>query len=323
MKPSMNKYLLITLTASVMLTSCDCEEGSVPNEPASLLVKEVRAGSETGSATRAAATPELTSGSIGVFRAKDTGASPVYPTECNNYEYAYNSGWKPANASKTIYLTGKDINVCAYYPYNSDAAYADKTALPLTTAWYKSDDTPSKDLCYATDQTVNATAAKRSVSFTMKHAMALLELVFYFDAGAGKLGISKIMVSHPSLVGSATLDITTGTQAGNTTTGSLSTPDSYILSATATTTVSALLVPFNMGGSGLKLEITRFFVIPGNSTTTHTSSVTIPATLFGGKLEAGKRYRVKIAANGMVVTEVRELEWTANDIGSSGSPYPI
>lgn len=319
----MNKYLLITLTASVMLASCEREEGGVPNEPASLLVKEVRAGSETGSATRAATTTTLTSGSIGVFRAKDTGASPVYPTECNNCEYAYSSGWKPANAAKTIYLTGKDINVCAYYPYNSDAAYADKTALPLTSAWYKSDDTPSKDLCYATDQTVNATAAKRSVSFTMKHAMALLELVFYFDAGSGVLNIDEIKVSNPALVGSAKFDITTGTQKEDVISGSLMSESKYLPSEDATTTVSALLVPFDMGGSGLKLEIARFFVIPGNSTTTHTSSVTIPATLFGGKLEAGKRYRVKIAANGMVVTEVRALEWTANDIGSSGSPYPI
>lgn len=319
----MNKYLLITLTASVMLASCDCEEGGVPNEPASLLVKEVRAGSETGSATRAATTTTLTSGSIGVFRAKDTGASPVYPTECNNYEYAYNSGWKPADATKTIYLTGKDINVCAYYPYNSDAAYADKTALPLTSTWYKSDDTPSKDLCYATDQSVNATAAKRSVSFTMKHAMALLELVFYFDAGSGVLNINEIKVSNPALVGLAKFDIATGTQKENVISGSLTSESKYLPSEDATTTVSALLVPFDMGGSGLKLEIARFFVIPGNSTTTHTSSVTIPATLFGGKLEAGKRYRVKIAANGMVVTEVRALEWTANDIGSSGNPYPI
>lgn len=321
----MNKYLLITLTASVMLASCDCEEGGVPNEPASLLVKEVRAGSETGSATRAATTTTLTSGSIGVFRAKDTGASPVYPTECNNYEYAYNSGWKPANASKTIYLTGKDINVCAYYPYNSDAAYVDKTALPLTSAWYKSSDTPSKDLCYATDQTVNATAAKRSVSFTMKHAMALLELVFYFDAGSGVLNIDEIKVSNPALVGSAKFDITTGTQKEDIISGSLMSESKYLPSEDATTTVSALLVPFDMGGSGLKLDIARIFVIPGSGYVPppSTSSVTIPATLFGGKLEAGKRYRVKIAANGMVVTEVRALEWTANDIGSSGNPYPI
>lgn len=322
MEPSMNKYLLITLTASVMLTSCDCEEGGVPNEPASLLVKEVLAGSETGSATRTAATSELTSGSIGVFRAKDTGASPVYPTECNNYKYAYNSGWKPADAANTIYLTGKDVEVCAYYPYNSDAAFNDKTALPLTSAWYKSD-APSKDLCYATDQTVNATAAKRSVSFTMKHAMALLELVFYFDAGSGVLNIDEIKVSNPALVGSAKFDITTGTQKEDVISGSLTTSD--LPSEDATTTVSALLVPFDMGGSGLKLEIARIFVIPGSGYVPppSTSSVTIPATLFGGKLEAGKRYRVKIAANGMVVTEVRALEWTANDIGSSGNPYPI
>lgn len=314
------------IAMAVLLAACVQEENFQPDETGSsehtLLVEEVRTGSETGSATRAATSTTLTSGSIGVFRAKDTGASPVYPTECNNYKYTYNSGWKPADAANTIYLTGKDIDVCAYYPYNSDAAYADKTALPLTTSWYSASD-PSKDICYATQQTVNATATKRSVSFTMKHAMALLELVFYFDAGAGKLGISKITVSNPALVGSATLDITTGTQAGNTATGSLTTPSGYNLSTTATTTVSALLVPFNMGGNDLKLEIVCYFVIPGNSSTTHTSSVTIPATLFGGKLEAGKRYRVKIAANGMVVTEVRELVWTANDIGSSGNPYPI
>lgn len=320
----MNKYLLITLTASVMLASCEREEGGVPNEPANLLVKEVRTGSETGSATRAAAIIPLTSGSIGVFRTKDTGASPVYPTECNNYKYTYNSGWKPADAANTIYLTGKDIDVCAYYPYNSDAVYADKTALPLTSAWYRSDDTPSKDLCYAINRTVNATAAKRSVSFTMKHAMALLELVFYFDAGSGVLNIAKITISNPALVGSAKLDITTGTQKGDVISGSLTTSESkYLPSENATTTVSALLVPFDMGGNGLKLEIARLFVIPGSSSTTHTSSVTIPAALFGGKLEAGKRYRVKIAANGMVVTEVRELVWTANDIGTSGNPYPI
>lgn len=315
----MNKYLLITLTASVVLASCEGEEGRVSPEPASLLVKEVRAGSETGSATRAATTTALTFGSIGVFRDKDTGTSSAYPVECNNYQYTYSGGWKPANAANTIYLTGKDIKVCAYYPYNSDVAFNDKTALPLTTSWYEL----SKDICYTINQTVNATAARRSVSFTMKHAMALLELMFYFDAGSGVLNISEIKVSHPSLVGSAKFDITTGTQKENTITGSLSTSGSYRLSASATTTVSALLVPFDMGSNGLELGITRLFVISGSGSTTHPSSVTIPATLFGGKLEAGKRYRVKIAANGMVVTEVRELVWTANDIGSSGNPYPI
>ena len=309
----MNKYLLITLTASVMLASCEREEGSVPNEPASLLVKEVWAGSETGSATRAAATSELTSGSIGVFRAKDAGASAVYPTECNNYEYTYDSGWKPADAANTIYLTGKDIGVCAYYPYRADAAYADKFALPLTSGQYTGSGDVN-DICYDTERMVNASSTGRSTTFTMKHAMALLEFVFYKEAGTILLEVSKVTIEHAALIDTGTLNITNGAYTTGSIAGSLSYDLLLNVSGTTASTF-ALLFPFNLGGNGLKASFT---VTNGN-----TSSVMIPATSFGGKFDAGKHYRVKIALNGMELGGVEIRDWRAIEVDNGGSPYPI
>ena len=205
MKQGINKYLIMAATAG-LLASCAGEDSLRQDDPGRLLVKEVLADDAAGNAIRAVSA--LTAGTIGIFRAGDTGATPTYPTECNNYPYAYaTDGWKPVNVAQTIYLTGKDIGVCAYYPYQDDPAYADKTALPLTSGRYEGTDAVN-DICYAGNQIVNATTAKRSVSFTMSHAMALLELVFYREAGATTVAVNG--VSLGPVCSSATLNITTG-----------------------------------------------------------------------------------------------------------------
>lgn len=313
MKQKLNNYLMIA--AAALLGGCVQEEnpqpGGTDGNGHELLVEEVRTESGTGGTTRA--TTALTSGSIGVFRAKDTGASPAYPAECNNYQYTCNSGWKPANAANTVYLTGKDIDVCAYYPYHSDAAYVDKTAIPLTSGRYIGTN-DINDICYAKNRTVNASGGGRSTTFTMTHAMALMEFVLYGEAGAASLTVANVTITHASLVGSTTLNITNGTYAAGSVSGSLAYDLSLPVSGTTATT-SALLVPFNLNSTELKAA----FTVTG----VNTSSVTIPAAFFGGKLEAGKRYRVKIALNGMEVTGVEVEDWTAMDINNGGNPFPI
>lgn len=314
MKQKLNNYLMIA--AAALLGGCAQEEnpqpGGTDGNGHALLVEEVRMESGTGGATRA--TTALTAGTIGVFRAKDTGASSAYPQECNNYQYTYSSGWKPRSAGNTVYLTGKDIEVCAYFYYRPNVV---KTAVPLTSGRYTTgQDTGADDVddfCYAKNRTVNASSGGRSTTFIMSHAMAWMEFVLYGEAGTTSLTVTNVTITHESLVSSTTLNITNGVYATGSVSGSLS-YDPLLTISNATETTSALLIPFNLGGIGLQVTFT---------TDVNTSSVTIPAAFFGGKLEAGKRYRVKIALNGMEVTGVEVEDWTAMDINNGGNPFPI
>lgn len=316
MKRKRYNYLLIATT--VLLAACGQQENLQPDETDSgshcaLLVKEVRTETEAGVIGTRASAP-LTSGSIGVFRAADAGASAAYPVACNNYKYTYNGGWQPDDAANTVYLTGKDIGVCAYYPYRADAAYADKLALPLTSGQYTGSGDVN-DICYDTERMVNATSTGRSTTFTMKHAMALLEFVLYGDAGTSSLTVSNVTIEHTKLINTATLNITNGAYTTVTTTGTLSYNPSLTISG-STVTTSALLVPFDLGVLGLKVSFT--------ATNINTSSVSIPVTLFGNrKLEAGKHYRIKIALNGMELGGVEIRDWRAIEVDNGGSPYPI
>lgn len=166
----LKQYYILPL-ATLLLASCSQDElpgtGDTNGTPhgisalhiasASLQAPEAQpdtrsAATRSAATTRATASASLTSGSIGIFRSQGTG----YTEAQDNKQYTYDAAttkWQPSTIADTVYLMANDVDVCAYYPYNS--TYTDKTKLPLASAKYAGtvDDLTKHDpadLCYAT-----------------------------------------------------------------------------------------------------------------------------------------------------------------------------
>lgn len=159
-----------------VLTACGgdgsllCNDGGT-DVPASgeLVPVTMEAMVENGSMTRAAKTTTLSNGSIGVFRTAPV--SDNFP-QLYNVQYTNNgSGWKVADAKKTIWLDSERATLHAYYPYGKvtfDTSEQTKTTLTLKD--YNADD----DLCYANAPTAVVNNKNPKASFLLKHAYARL-----------------------------------------------------------------------------------------------------------------------------------------------------
>ena len=139
----------------------------------------------------------VTRGALGIFR---SGAG--YDVPQNNKKYTYtDTGWQPATSADAVSLNANPAEVCAYYPYHGDAAYSDKTALPLTSGKYTGGGGTHDpaDLCYDTDRALSS--IHPTTGFTLKHALAMLELKLTKEAGyTGECRVTSVSLLNPGLV---------------------------------------------------------------------------------------------------------------------------
>lgn len=317
---------LSLLAAAALLVSCTQDElsggvalpaGNALHVSSAVIATgsgtEMEIATRTKSGTRADASNTLvpvTSGSLGIFRSKGTN----YTSALDNKKYTYTGdtkGWQPATSSDTIYLNGDDAEVCAYYPYNSNSAYADKTKIPVVSGKFY-----GNDLCYATNRTLNG--SQRATTFELKHAMAMLEFKISKEADyKGDCRITSVSIQNPELLSESQLNITNGTYttASGTTKGKLTynpgTDNTGILIESTPATTAALLAPFKPTATGLAIT----FVANGVNVETN-----IPATKIAN-VEAGKRYTVSIImkAASMQVTGVDMVPW--DEIGVGGDDF--
>lgn len=268
--------------------------------------------------SRAVATDVLTTGSIGLFRSKGTG----YAETQDNKKYTYDAtkGWQPAAAADTVYLMANDADVCAYYPYN--AAYTDKTAIPLASGKYTgtADDLTKHDpadLCYAAHRAMNGATA--STELVMQHAMALVQLTFERDNYASTAcNLTSVSIKNKELISTSTVNITDGTY-GTTpakaalkwTPGEGASATGIQVPQTGSVSTSALLVPCTLDAAG---STTFSFTVDGQ-----TMSAKVPAARLAA-LEAGKIHKLKflVHAASITLSEVSIVDWwreweTANE----------
>lgn len=305
----------IALLATLLLFSCSQDElndGTVPPGNSLYISSAIlTSGGHTEMEAATRASVSVTNGSLGLFRSKGTG----YASTLDNVKYTYtgaDKGWQPATAADTLFLNGDDADVCAYYPYNSDTEYTDKTRFILHSGKYTGTASTHDpmDLCYATNRTLNG--AGRATTFELKHAMALLELKITKDAGyKGDCSIGSVSILNPELITGCTLNITDGTYTTGVKDGVLAynpgTDDTGILIGNTASTTAALLVPFTPTADGVTIafavnDVPVEAVIPGDK---------LP------KLEAGYRYTANIVmkAASMQVTGVDMMPWEETGVG--------
>ena len=259
----------------------------------------------------------VTQGSLGIFRSQ----GPDYADEQNNKQYTYigtDKGWQAASSDDVIHLSVGNVEVCAYYPYHSDASYSDKTALPLVSSEYTatSGTHDPADICYDIDRTMNG--SRSSTSFTMKHALAMLEFKLSKEACyTGECRVTSVTIQNPDLIISSAIDITGGTYSGTTVKGALTyypgTDAGGILIGSDAVTTAALLVPFTPTAAGLTVS----FSVNGIPVETNIPAATI------ANVEAGHRYTVKITLKGasMQVTGVDMMPWADTQVGGDGTVW--
>lgn len=237
----------------------------------------------------------LESGDIGLFRLAGDG----YSGTSNNVKYTYSGGgWSAASGVTPIYLSKSTANLCAYYPYSSDADYSDGQ-VTLTSQRYDN----TKDLCYQTGVTASSEAA---ASFTLEHAYSMITFTLTRSATyPGACAISNLSLANAGLLTSNTLDMTTGTTGtyGSGTTGTITVSPSIAgIASGSSETVSVLMVPVTTSMSG---DIQLSLTVDGRALSTTISTTTLP------KLEAGKNYAIAVSINGasLTITSVTTTDW--------------
>lgn len=322
----MIKPILYTVLLACLAAACSDEHepgGARPggNAPVTvpLEIASATVEGEAATVTRAGAVTTLASGSIGVFlTGKD--AATTY-TETNNCGYTYNtsaSKWAASSSVATIYLSGEDANVCAYYPYNSAGTYNDETAIPLTTQEYAAEE----DLSFAMNSVVNGTSAQRAVTFAMTHAYSQVQLNITRENYPTTCAISAVTLENSSLATGATINITDGT-VSVTTTGnySLSFASPKTLGASETYTRSLLMVPVaslatNTDGKSLFISLT----VDGQTMSTGIPDADLPA------LTRGEKYVIALKIKGKEIsaTSVTAASWTDSPVngGTEYEPKP-
>lgn len=284
-------------------------EGNRPEGATPLLVEN--AVLESGVVTRTTTTLITSGVQIGIFRTVGTGYTGVQ----NNIPYKYSSSaWAPISSTNPVWLLPADVEVCAYYPYNS--AYTDKTAIPLATAVY----TTAGDICFAGNRTMNGTPSMKSTVFAMKRVMAKMRFTLKKGDYPGTCSVSNIKLENSKLPTKGTVNITDIdneaiiTETGGTFDYAPSTSGGSVSATAAGVAIrEVLLLPFGFDTDG-KLTVTL-------TVDTKAMQLDLPAATFtGSKIEAGKFYQLTVKLNGtkLEVTGVTIEEWDNISLSDSG-----
>ncbi|MCE9399709.1 fimbrillin family protein [Bacteroides fragilis] len=271
--------------------------------------------------------------SIGVFLTDDVAANGAGSTrkysDRNNCKYTKVTGkWTPIDDENTVSLAeGVYANLWAIYPYHADKEngldYTDRTAIPLKSRLYSA----AKDLCYGkgtgvTDEISFAQPAGSKVpvdiSFlNMDHAYSWVVFRINRHLYTKDAKLSKVKVSN--VLTYTTLDITTGTYAGN-----ASTPEPGIAEKVDETIpeletdyveVGFLIVPCTLESIGTILGVADCGMKVDLTVDGDVYTLGIPRSKLS-QLEAGKKYLIEITvqgAHGIVIAPdgVSTMDWPA------------
>lgn len=316
------KRTITLITTALLLGACSQDASLTPGNPLAdgatpLQVDDIML--EASVPTRAATTLATDNATIGIFCSKETG----YDAAQANIPYIYStatSKWAPKVASAPVWLLAYNANVCAYYPYNAAAAYANNTAIPLATAVY----TAAGDICFAPNRAMNGTPAKSKTTFAMQRAMAMMVFTLKKGDYPGTCKVSNIMLTNTNLPATGTINITAAANTAATVTKAalnyapLSTGDMTV-TTTGQAAQSVLVVPFTLSGN---FSVT--LTVDGK-----TMKIELPAATFANsKIEAGKRYLLTLKLNGTAldVTNVTIEDWTDVPMTDTGGkdyePFP-
>lgn len=328
----MMKPLILTLSAAAwLLSACSADDGAVPTDnPAPVGMQVLEASmNDLQPASRAGGKATITEGSIGVFLDNISGGTDYDPKNNVCYTAEKKENATVWNSDDALFFNTSIANVCAYYPYVNDAAYADSKKIPLTTRVYDA----AYDLSYATNIPMNATqqvangstsGAGCQVNFSMKHAYALLELNLTRDNLKDDVTISKIEIAATGLNASNTLDITNGSYGNATALPSKAVyaieKELTLLKNDALTKPVLLIVPMTTTGNP---ELKFTFTLK------NTGNPTMSATINSIKqFEKAKKYIVNLSVNGtgLEASSVTILPWkevsVTNSSGGSFIPLP-
>lgn len=310
------KKLSLLAMPMLLLSGCTSEEPLLQNGSESgvpLVVESVSVSSQVS--TRAdEGYQDLGDGeSIGLFL---EGADVGSYTELKNIRYTKTGNTiGPANSGETIWLGAKDANVCAYYL--PSLSITDKTAYKMTTDYYDE----ANDLVYAKDQTVNGTADKCNVNFSMIHAYAQIEFNFKRDNYPNTCKITTMTLKNKSLAKSGTLNLAKGSmsvlsgdfaseQTFNTDPNS---GDGITIDATNDIhKINLLVVPCNLDKSDAdNVGLSVVFNVDTKDMTMNIPHATLPAIV------AGKKYTItaNLKGTGITVSSVQVEQWEENTVG--------
>lgn len=323
----MMKPLILTLSAAAwLLSACSADDGAVPTDnPARVGMQVLEASMNDLQPASRAEKKTITEGSIGVFLDNISGGNADYDPKKNVcYTAEQKDGATVWKSDDALFFNTTTANVCAYYPYVNDDAYSNSKEIPLTTQVYDA----AYDLSYATNIPMNATqqlangttgGAGCKVSFSMKHAYALLELNLMRGGLKDDVTISKIEIAATGLNARNTLDITSGSYGDATT---LSSEAAYTIEEELTLSKNdalskpvLLIVPMSTSGSP---EFKFTFTLK------NTGNPTMSATIDSIKqFEKAKKYIVNLSVNGtgLEALSVTILPWTEVSVSNSGSPF--
>lgn len=323
----MMRPLILTLsTAACLLSACSAEDSVRLDSvrPAGVGM-EVLGASMDGlqAVSRAAATSQaVTEGSIGVFLANTPGGSEYDPKNNVCYTTATTGGVTTWSSDDGLFFNPTVANVCAYYPYVNDAAYADSKRIPLKTQLYDA----AHDLSFAKDVPMNATlgvadgtssGVGNKVKFSMTHAYALLELnISRGSSVKDDVTISAIKIAATGLKASNTLDITSGTygSVAATTDGTFTLSEEITLSKGGSVSKKLLIIPTSASSTSVKFTFTL----------KKTGNPAMSADIGGiTQFEKAKKYIVNLTVNGTDVetSAVEIVPWTEVTISNSGSSF--
>lgn len=270
--------------------------------------------------------------SIGVFLTDDVmrnaGNSRKY-SDRNNCKYTKVAGkWTPIDDENTVSLAeGVFANLWAIYPYHADKEngldYTDRTAIPLKSRLYSA----AKDLCYgkgtgATNADVTSFAQPDNdkdpvnISFlNMEHAYSWVVFQINRHLYTKEAKLSKVKVSN--VLTYTTLDITTGTYAGNESTlepGIAEKVDETIPEQENNyVEVGFLIVPCTLKSNGTILGVADCGMKVDLTVDGDVYTLGIPLSKLS-QLEAGKKYLIEITvqgAHGIVIAPggVSTIDW--------------
>ena len=284
--------------AMVAMSACT-EDEAVHPASVTLAVQAVSAGEETGVAasradTRATTTEPPVGSSIGLFRLTDS----HYTTAVNQVKYTRSaSGWAVATAGTEIKLGADDCRALlyAYYPNNDKISISGNETVTLGSRMYDS----GYDLCYMAAGTAEAADAASGqvynfhpgVKIPMKRAYTQVAVSLtrgddYAEPGS-ITAMSLTLNGGGHYYSSGTQNIRTGAYTAGTANINkidYTVPADTKLTATDKNILLSYLMP--PGKSGTLTNLTLSVTADGRT-------VTVPVSVAGLDMSAGKRYLVK------------------------------
>lgn len=326
--------LYVALAASCLLMA-GCGQDEAPGGEASGTGVALQLGSvevltpKTGTATRATVGyTDITTENdrIGVFRK----ANATYTVLQNvPYEYMKLPGqtvleWLPAGGDEqTVWLyPAAQADIAVYYPYNENLSLAAGTGVVNLASAIRNASTP-QDLWYGHCQASGKNYKVASLS--LNQAYARMKIIFVTDESVSyveKPYLYKLVLSGgradassttDGIFSAATLDMYTGiyTRGTKDYTPVDITTNTYQAAGTAETTQAVfdlMAIP-----AALTDAINLTVNVGGTASTAKTMNLSIPAADFGGKLEAGKIYKVSVKIKGTDIGEFSTVVTTSWD----------